>query len=96
MLYELEYGTLKSEVPATRRRDLQRGLAQVQHVSFDSDAALASAVIRAELEKQGSTIEALDILIAGTALSRGALLVTNKTAEFARVSGLRVVNWRSP
>jgi predicted nucleic acid-binding protein len=55
----------------------------------------AAAGIRVELEKRGLTIGPLDMLIAGTAVSRGAALVTNNAAEFSRVPGLRVLDWRS-
>jgi tRNA(fMet)-specific endonuclease VapC len=37
----------------------------------------------------------MDLLIAGTALSRGAVLVTNNTKEFSRVKGLRLADWTS-
>jgi tRNA(fMet)-specific endonuclease VapC len=95
VVYELEYGTLRSKLPARRRRELEAGLAHIQHVPFDSVAAMAAASIRIELEKEGSTIGPLDILIAGTAVSRGAVLVTNNATEFSRVPGLRVLDWRS-
>ncbi len=53
------------------------------------------AEVRVALEKLGMTIGPLDILIAGTAVSRGAWLVTNNAAEFGRVPGLRVKDWKS-
>lgn len=56
---------------------------------------MAAASIRSELEQQGRAIGPLDVLIAGTAVSRGAGLVTNNAAEFSRVPGLRVLDWRS-
>jgi tRNA(fMet)-specific endonuclease VapC len=95
VVYELEYGTLRSKLPARRRRELEAGLEHIQHVPFDSAAAMIAASIRVELEQQGSTIGPLDILIAGTAVSRGAALVTNNATEFSRVPGLRVLDWRS-
>lgn len=95
VVYELEYGTLRSKLPARRRRELEAGLAHIRHVPFDSAAAMAAATIRIELEKQGSAIGSIDLLIAGTALSRGAALVTNNAAEFSRVPGLRVLDWKS-
>jgi hypothetical protein len=52
---------------------------------------MAAARIRVELERQGSGIAPLDMAIAGTAVSRGAALVTNHAAEFSRVPGLRVL-----
>jgi tRNA(fMet)-specific endonuclease VapC len=95
VVYELEYGTLRSKLPARRRRELEAGLAHIRHVPFDSAAAMAAAGIRVALEKQGATIGPLDMLIAGTAVSRGAALVTNNAAEFSRVPGLRVLDWKS-
>jgi tRNA(fMet)-specific endonuclease VapC len=92
-VYELEYGTLRSKLPARRRRLLEAGLEQIQQIPFDSAAAMAAARIRVELEERSSTIGPLDLLIAGTAVSRGAALVTNNTAEFSRVPGLRVLDW---
>jgi len=35
----------------------------------------------------------MDLLIAGTAVSQGAVLVTSNTKEFSRVKGLRLVDW---
>lgn len=96
VVYELEYGTLRSKVPARRRLELDVLLQYLPCVPFDSSAAIAAAAIRADLENRGQTIGPLDLLIAGTAVSRGAALVTNNAAEFAHVPGLRVFDWKSP
>jgi tRNA(fMet)-specific endonuclease VapC len=95
VVYELEYGTLNSRLSASRRKQLDSVLRNLKHVPFDTNAALSAAQIRLELEKRGSIIGPLDILIAGTALSLGATLVTNNTAEFSRVPGLRLADWQS-
>jgi tRNA(fMet)-specific endonuclease VapC len=94
VVYEIEYGTLWSILPAHRRSQLEKGLNHIGHLPFDTEAARAAARIRVELEKRGAIIRPIEILIAGTALSVGALLLTNNTAEFSRVSGLRVTDWR--
>jgi tRNA(fMet)-specific endonuclease VapC len=93
--YELEYGTLQSALPERRRKALQVGLGSIRCVPFDSEAALAAAGVRIELERKGLTIGPMDLLIAGTALSREALLVTNNTDEFSRIAGLRIADWKS-
>jgi tRNA(fMet)-specific endonuclease VapC len=54
---------------------------------------LNAARIRLDLERSGHTIEPMDLLIAGTAVSRNATLVTNNSREFSRVSGLKLENW---
>lgn len=92
-VYELEYGTLKAQ-GGSRRHRLDAVLADLQHVPFDSAAAGSAARIRVDLERLGSTIGPLDILIAGTAFSRGATLVTNNVQEFSRVPGLLIVDWK--
>ena len=94
VVYELEYGTLRSRLPAQRRRTLREGLADIRHMPFDTAAALAAAGIRLELERRGMTIGPLDLLVAGTAASLGAVLVTDNAAELSRVPGLRVEDWR--
>jgi tRNA(fMet)-specific endonuclease VapC len=95
VLYEVECGTLGARHPNRRRLDLETGLRNITHWPFDSDAAIAAARVRVNLEKRGMLIGPLDILIAGIALSRGALLVTRNTDEFSRVPGLRITDWRS-
>jgi tRNA(fMet)-specific endonuclease VapC len=93
--YEIEYGTLKSG--SSRRRAFWSDLlADLVHVPFDNEAAVEAAGVRVELERQGSVIGPIDLLVAGTALSRGAVLVTNNTKEFSRVKGLRLEDWTRP
>lgn len=90
--YEIEYGTLK--IGSTRRRALVSALlAGLHQVPFDTEAAMESARIRIDLEARGSLIGPIDLLIAGLALSRAAVLVTNNTKEFSRVRGLRLADW---
>jgi tRNA(fMet)-specific endonuclease VapC len=61
---------------------------------FDEADAQAAAAIRAALKTQGQPIGAYDVLIAGTGLTRGLVVVTSNVGEFKRVSGLRVEDWR--
>lgn len=50
-------------------------------------------MIRATLEVQGQLIGDMDMLIAAVAKAEGLTLVTNNTAHFSRVAGLRIENW---
>jgi tRNA(fMet)-specific endonuclease VapC len=56
---------------------------------------LAYGDIRTDLEKAGTPIGAMDMLIAAHALSLGVALVTNNTREFSRIPSLDVVDWTS-
>lgn len=78
--------------PVGNRGDIT---SEYDQVPFDGEAALESARIRIDLEARGMTIGPMDLLIAGTALSRGAILVTNNTKEFSRIKGLRLADWTS-
>jgi tRNA(fMet)-specific endonuclease VapC len=90
--YELEYGARKLG-SARRRKLIAEFLAAFVQVPFDHEAAREAARIRIELEEQDLAIGPLDLLIAGTALSRGAVLVTHNRGEFSRVKGLRTADW---
>lgn len=61
---------------------------------FDEADAQAAAAIRASLKTRGQPIGAYDVLIAGTGLARGLVVVTSNVGEFKRVSGLQVEDWR--
>jgi tRNA(fMet)-specific endonuclease VapC len=66
----------------------------VATLPFGVADAQAAAAIRAALKTKGQPVGAYDALIAGTALVRGLVVVTSNVAEFKRVSGLQVENWR--
>jgi tRNA(fMet)-specific endonuclease VapC len=89
--YELECGVL--HMGAARRKIVRELCDDLQQIPFDEAAAVDAAQIRADLSAKGQVIGPLDLLIAGTARSRGAVLVTANTREFARVKGLRCEDW---
>lgn len=88
---ELVHGVEKSK--ATEKNRVALLLANIDIVSFDSLAAQSYGKIRADLEKAGTPIGPLDMMIAGHAKSLNYNVVTNNTKEFARVKGLKLENW---
>ena len=90
---ELAYGVEKSAQPERNRLALSMMLSSIEIVAFDDSAADEYGEIRAGLERKGTPIGSLDILIAAHARSLGCTLVTNNTKEFCRVEGIEVVNW---
>src|SRR5262245_21078745 len=90
---ELETGVVKARSPERPRRQLESLLDQVAIMDFDRLAARHYGEIRGHLERAGTTIGPLDLLIAAHARSRGARLVTANLREFGRVPGLRCVRW---
>ena len=88
--YDIETGIVKSDDAKQRTRQFHDFLEIVTILPFDSKAALESAHIRADLERQGTPIGPYDILIAGTALTHDATLVTHNRREFSRVEHLNI------
>jgi len=93
VVYELEVGTLGSENPVRRRRELHMLLGVLKILPFDVASAERAAQLRLELEQAGMKIGPMDNLIAGTVLAHHATLVTHSLDEFSRVPGLRVEDW---
>ena len=92
VLSELAFGVAKSG--STRNRQaLEMFLAPLVVLPFDDAAAWAYGTVRADLERRGTPIGALDTMIAAHAVSLQALLVTHNTREFAQVTGLQLDDW---
>ena len=90
---ELVHGVEKSKAIEKNRVALALLLATIEIMNFDSLAAESYGKIRADLEKAGTPIGPLDMMIAGHAKALGYTVVTNNTKEFARVKGLKLENW---
>ena len=90
---ELVHGVEKSAAVEKNRLALSMLLANMEILDFDVDAADCYGKIRAGLEKNGTPIGPLDMMIAGHAQSLGYTVVTNNVKEFFRVSALKIENW---
>ncbi|MFT4247286.1 MAG: PIN domain-containing protein [Pseudomonas sp.] len=89
---ELDYGVSKSGSPRNRQA-LDKFLAPLDVLPFDEAAMRRYGDLRSGLERQGTPIGALDLLIAAHALALDVVLVSNNLREFERVPGLRLENW---
>jgi tRNA(fMet)-specific endonuclease VapC len=92
-LAELEYGIAKSQQSEKNRMALNQFLITLEIVKFDEKASNIYGGIRAELERKGLVIGAMDMLIAAHAMSLDLILVTNNVKEFSRIPNLRLENW---
>jgi tRNA(fMet)-specific endonuclease VapC len=75
------------------RRAVERALGALVVVPFDRAAAEVYGEVRSALDRRGSLIGPLDMLIAAHAIALDVPLATNNLREFRRVPGLRVENW---
>jgi len=62
-------------------------------IDFDASQSELYGRIRVELEKSGSPLGDMDLLIAAAAISTGAILVTHNTKHFSRIKGLKIEDW---
>ena len=93
VIFELLTGIKKSVFPKKRTNQLNSLLDAIKVFPFSIKEAKSSATVRALLEKRGTPIGPLDILIAGTAMANQAVLVSHNLAEFSRVDGLTTEDW---
>ena len=89
---ELLYGVAKRPEARKLRVAVDELLAAIEVLAWNSASARRHATIRAELERRGRPLGALDLLIAAHAVQHDAVLVTNDRA-FSAVSGLRLEDW---
>ena len=92
---ELRYGVAKSQHREKNTKALDEFIVPLEVPPYDKEAALAYGIIRSNLEKAGTPIGSMDMLIAAHAVSLGATLVTNNTREFIRIPELTIIDWAS-
>lgn len=92
-LSELAYGAQKSSVPDKNRAALELFVAPFQVFEYSREASFIYGEVRTALERKGTPIGAMDLMIAAHALALGATLVSNNLREFRRVPGLTTENW---
>jgi tRNA(fMet)-specific endonuclease VapC len=99
VLSELEYGAAKRpDVPAFRHRVQKLTVLIADEADYTCADAAYYGFVRAHLARlkpNALPIGPYDLMLAAQALRLGAVLVTNNTAEFARVPGLGTENWQS-
>jgi len=92
-LSELYYGIAKSSKPDENMIALIEFISPLEVVDFTNNDALIYGKIRSSLERKGSPIGSMDLLIASIAVSQDLVLVTNNVKEFSKVEDLRIENW---
>ena len=89
---ELLFGVAKRPEAKRLHAAVHEFLLRVDTMGWDAEVATRYGAIRADLSSRGKVLAPLDLLIAGHALSLGAVLVSNDQA-FGMVPGLVVEDW---
>ncbi|MFP4361330.1 MAG: tRNA(fMet)-specific endonuclease VapC [Alphaproteobacteria bacterium] len=92
-LGELHYGAEKSARRELNLMAIEQFGARLEVLAFGNKAAAHYGQVRAELERAGTPCGPHDMQIGAHARSEGLIVVTNKSKEFDRMSGLRVETW---
>ena len=90
---ELMHAVEKSQAVERNRMAITLFLSAITILPFNQYAAEEYGKVRAELERKGTSIGSMDMLIAGHARAEELVLVTNNTREFFRVENLEVEDW---
>ena len=92
-LAELQHGVEKSINPEKNSMALLQFLSILDILPFDDLAAVEYGKICAYLQKRGTPIGTIDMLIAAHAKTENLIIVTNNVREFERVPDLKIENW---
>lgn len=92
-LAELQHGVEKSMNPEKNSMALLQFLSILDILPFDDLAAVEYGKICAYLQKRGTPIGTMDMLIAAHAKTGNLIIVTNNVREFERVPDLKIENW---
>jgi len=89
---ELRFGADKRESSKLHEK-IDTFVATVEVVPFDEFCARHFGAIASTLAREGTPIGDRDVMIAATALTVRATLITRNVQHFKRVRDLRVENW---
>jgi tRNA(fMet)-specific endonuclease VapC len=90
---ELFFGAEKSNAKKKNWTIVESFVSTFEIIPFNEASCRTYAKIRVSLEKKGSLIGPMDLLIASISLTNNFILVTNNTKEFSRISKLKLENW---
>jgi tRNA(fMet)-specific endonuclease VapC len=90
---ELVYGARKSQREQKNMARVRR-IAEIFPIIGVSPAIIETfGHLKATLEKTGSIVADMDLIIASTALSHNMILVTNNEKHFQQIPELQIENW---
>ena len=90
---ELDYGAKASQKAEENLEKLHRFVDIVRVVPFDLECSKIFRTIKSKLRKIGKPTGEVDALIAATAMSNKAVLVTGNRKHFENIKGLKVEIW---
>ncbi|MBI5026732.1 MAG: PIN domain-containing protein [Nitrospirae bacterium] len=93
VIAELNYGAKASQNPQRNLEKLSRFTEVIRIIPFDLSCATKFGDIKSKLRVMGKPTGEVDALIAATAITHSAILVTNNLKHFENIEGLELNNW---
>jgi len=93
VIAELNYGAKASQAPQRNLEKLSKFTEVIRIIPFDLSCATKFGDIKSKLRAMGKPTGEVDALIAATAITHGAILVTNNLKHFENIEGLELNNW---
>ena len=93
VLAELYFGAYKSSRRHENLETVNKLKSAYRIYPFDEKAANIYGRVRAELSMAGNLIGPNDLMIASVALANDVVMITHNTRVFARIAGLRLLDW---
>jgi tRNA(fMet)-specific endonuclease VapC len=89
---ELRFGLARKPDASRLGFAVEEFLAHMETLAWDSSAAKIYATVRASLEREGTLLGAMDMMIAAHALAARCVLVTHDQA-FQKIKRLKLADW---
>jgi tRNA(fMet)-specific endonuclease VapC len=93
VIAELYYGAKSSQHMEKNLEKLTRFIDVIRIIPFDLSCAIKFGDIKSRLRAIGKPTGEVDTLIAATAITHKAILVTNNLRHFENIEGLKMENW---
>jgi tRNA(fMet)-specific endonuclease VapC len=92
-LMELYYGAYKSQKVTSNLAKIKTLENSLEIIPLGKESVEIFGIYKSKLEKAGTPLDDLDLMLASCALAHNLVLVTNNVKHFRRIEGLKLVNW---
>ena len=90
---ELYYGAYKSQKVSGNLAKIKTLENSLEIIPVGREVVEIFGIEKAKLERRGTPLDDLDLVLASCALAHHLTLVTNNVRHFRKIESLRVVNW---
>jgi len=90
---ELYYGAYKSLRTEANLAAITTLTERISFIPFNDPSQSIFGMIKADLERKGTRLDDVDLMIASTAIAFNLVLVTNNINHMQRIPGINIENW---